>query len=241
MGIAMDIVLIIVLLLCVWNGYKKGLVLCIGTILAIIVSLYVGDLLSDTFSPAVKPVLKPFVSGYMDGTEGVISDSLDDLLDGNTAHLSVTDATAQYPEIKRQLCINSFKGVGVYTSAAEKMADEAIALSESSGVLLTSAIVETVCSNFTYVLGFIVFFVISLIVLTVLGNIFNLSLTIPGKEQLNTIGGAVTGGVTGLLFCFLIVWALRFSGMLLPEAVMRHTLLTALFLKINFFSAVLTV
>ncbi|NLH01530.1 MAG: hypothetical protein GX488_06490 [Clostridiales bacterium] len=241
MNIAMEAVLLIIILMCAWTGYKKGLVMCIGTILAIIISLYVGDLLSDTFSPAVKPAVRPFISGYMDGSQGAISDSLDELLDGNPAGLSVEDALQQYPDLKHRLCESSFKKVGAYTSSAKSMADEAVGLSEKNGISLSSAIVDITCSYFTYLVAFILFFVLTLIVFTVLGNIFNLSVKIPDRERLNTVGGAVVGGVTGIVYCIIIAWVLKFSGALFPEEEMRHTLLTSLFLKINFLSVFLSI
>ena len=240
MNIAFEIVLLIIILMCAWNGYKKGLLMCIGTILTIIISLYVGDLLSDTFSPEVRPVFRPFVSGYMDGTEGVISDNLNALLGGNNT-LSIEDALEQNPDLKYQLCENSYKKVGIYTSAAKEMATDAVARSNESNVSLQSAIVDVMCSNFTYLIGFILFFVLSMIVFTVLGNIFNLSFKIPDKDKLNDVGGAVAGAVTGIIFCMIIAWILEFSGALFPEEEMRHTLLTALFVKMDVMSVFLTI
>lgn len=241
MKIAIEILLLIIILMCTWNGYKKGLVMCIGTILAIIISLYVGDLLSDTFSPAVKPVLRPFVGGYMDGSDGVISNNLKDLLDGNKAGLSVDDALKQYPEIKSQLIENSYKDVGIFTPSAKKMATEAVDLAETNSLPVTSATVDVLCGSVTYFFGFIIFFVITMIVLTVLGNILNLSFKIPEKEKLNYIGGAVAGAITGIMFCMIITWILKFSGALFPEEEMRRTLLTALFLKMDVMSVFLTI
>jgi len=241
MNFAFEIILLIILLMCAWTGYKKGLLMCIGTILTIIISLYVGDLLSDTFSPAVKPVFRPFASGYMDGTEGVISDSLNELLSGNNTQLSVEDALAQYPDLKYQLCENSYKKVGIYTDAAKEMATETVARSRENSESLSSAIVDVMCSNFTYLIGFILFFVLSMIVFTVLGNILNLSFKIPDKDKLNDVGGAIAGAVTGILFCMIIAWVLEFSGALFPEEEMRHTLLTALFVKMDVMSVFLTI
>ncbi|MDR1131384.1 MAG: CvpA family protein [Oscillospiraceae bacterium] len=234
-----DAVLLIILLFCIWNGYKKGLVMCIGTILSIIISLYVGDLMGDIFSTEMKPVLRPFLSGYMDGTEGVISESLDTVLGAGGAGLSIDDAIERNPQIRQALCVNSYKSVGVYGSAAERMAERAVTLSEESGVTLSYAIVDGACQAMAYVMIFLLFFLLSVIILTVIGNLFNLSFKIPGQEKLNIIGGAAAGGVTGILLCMLLVWALRFCGIFLPESEMTRTLLTALFLKLNFMPLIL--
>ncbi len=240
MRFVIEIFLLFVILLCTWNGYKKGLVLCIGGILAIIVSLYVGDLLGDTFTSAVTPVVHPFVSGYMDGTEGKINSTLTDLL-GSGSNLSVEDAIKANPDIKTTLCEKSFEKVGVYSSTAEVMAAEAVSSSDESGSTLSAAIINVMCNNFTYFLIFFIFFAISLIILTVMGNILNLSFKIPEMDKLNDVGGIVAGAFTGLMFCMIIAWALKFSGLLFPEEELKHTLLTALFLKMHILSHCLSI
>ena len=241
MRLAFEVLLLLIIAYCAWNGYKKGLVMCIGSILAIIISLYVGDLLGDTFAREVQPALSPFVSGYMDGTEGIISSNMNELLNTGTSSMSVDEALAQNPDLRYDLCVNSYKNVGVYTSAAKEMADEAIALSEQNGSSLSTAIVDVMCQNLSYCLIFILFFLLTIIIVTVLGNLFNLSFIIPDKDKLNDLGGAIAGGVTGILICMTITWVLRFCGAFLPEEIMSKTLLTALFLKINFLSLFLSI
>ena len=241
MRFVFEAVLLFILAFCTWNGYKKGLVMCIGTILTIIISLYIGDLLGDTFSTEVQPALRPFVSGYMNGTEGIITENANELLGSSAAGLSIDDALAQNPDTRRELCVKSYEKVGISSSAAEEMADEAIALSEESGSSLANSIVDVMSRNLSYALIFILFFLLSVIIFTVVANLFNLSFTIPGREKLNRIGGAVAGAVTGMLICMTIAWVLRFCGAFLHEEDMRRTLLTALFLKLNLLSAVLTI
>lgn len=241
MKIAVELLLVLVFLLSVYSGYKKGLVMCIGTILAIIISLYMGNLLSDTFSQEALPVVRPFASGYMEGTEGVIGDNLSKLLASTDNQLSVDDALARYPDIRSELAENSYKDMGIYEETAKTMANEAVELSEKTESGFSNAIVEVLCEKITYVIGFILFFLLILIIFTVLGNIFNLSFKIPERDKLNDIGGLIAGAVTGLLFCTIAVWCLRFMGMLLPEEEMRKTLLTSLFMKLDFLSKFLPV
>lgn len=239
MKIAVELMLLVIIVLSVWSGYKKGLVMCIGTILAIIISLYMGNLLSDTFSHEAAPVIHPFASGYMEGNDGIIGDNLSELLGGAEVQLSVEDALARHPEITFELAESSYKDIGIYEETAKRMANAAVDLSEKTGITLSSAIVEVLCTDFTYYLGFILFFVLILIIFTVLGNILNLSFKIPEKDRLNDIGGIVAGAVTGLIFCAIIVWSFRFLGKLLPEEDMRKTLFSALFMKLDFLSAFL--
>ena len=241
MNIVIEILLLVILLVCIWNGYKKGLVMCIGTILAIIVSLYVGDLLADTFSPAIRPAAKPFISGYLDGTDGVVNTSLNALLDGNAAGLSVDDAIKQQPALRESLCEKSYEKVGVYSATAKSMARQAVSKTDSEKVTLQSAIVDVMCSDFTYLLSFLIFFLLSMIIITVISNLVNLNLQIPGNDRLNRVGGIVAGAAVGAIFCFIVGWALRFGGSFLPESGLSHTVLTSFFIRINFLPCFLSV
>lgn len=239
MKLAIDLILLGTVVMCVWGGYKKGLVMEAGTIIAIIISIYMGNLLSETFSPAVSPIFQPFISGYMDGTEGVIGNELDELLPAEDTQLSVEDALAKHPDINHKLAKSCYMDMGVYEKSAEKMATKAVAYYESSQMSLSKAIVSVMCENMTYYLGFILFFIIILIIITVLGNILNLSFKIPGHDGLNDTGGMIAGGVIGILYCCLIAWALKFTGILLPEEEMSGSIITGLFLKLDLFSKIL--
>ena len=242
MRFAVELIMLAVLLVCAWSGYKKGLVMGVGTIIAIVISLYMGNLLSETFSPQAAPVLKPFISGYMDGTEGVVGDKLDELLGSSgDAKLSVEDVLKNRPEVSFELAKGSYTELGVYERTAEKMAAEAVDYTELTGTSLTASIVDVMCDNLTYYIGFILFFILILIIITVLGNIFNLSFKIPGQDKLNDIGGLVCGVVIGIVFCIIIAGVLKFLGILLPEEEMRKTLITGLFLKLDILSRILAV
>ena len=66
MKLILNLIMLAVILLCVWNGYKKGLVLGIGGLLVIVISLYAADLLSDTYAYEINDALRPFASGYLE-------------------------------------------------------------------------------------------------------------------------------------------------------------------------------
>ena len=50
MNVLIDIVLLLIIALCIWGGYKKGLIMEIGGILAILIAVYGGILLAGTYS-----------------------------------------------------------------------------------------------------------------------------------------------------------------------------------------------
>ena len=65
MRAVIDLVLLAIIIISIWSGYKKGLIMGIAALCAAIISLYGASLVSEAYSYEVVPVLRPFVSGYI--------------------------------------------------------------------------------------------------------------------------------------------------------------------------------
>ena len=63
MTLILDILLLVIIALCTWGGYKRGLVGGIAGLLAIVIALFGGSLLSATYSGEVISALKPSSPG----------------------------------------------------------------------------------------------------------------------------------------------------------------------------------
>ena len=59
MKAVIDLVLLGILIVCVWSGYKKGIIMGIGGILCIIVAVYGANLLANSFSYELRPNIEP--------------------------------------------------------------------------------------------------------------------------------------------------------------------------------------
>ena len=215
MRAVIDLVLLGILIICTWAGYKKGILMGIGGVLAIVASIYGANLLANVFSYDVVPVLKPFVSGYSDrlltaGDSGVLRQ-----LGWENYNYSVEDLLSRYPDRRGEFSQTCYETLGIDSATAAAMAEKSVTYARESGVGMKDAMVQILCESISYVACFILAFLLIIIILTVIGNLPNLSYKIPGLDVLNDIGGAVIGLLTGLLFCVLLVWAMKFMGMLL--------------------------
>ncbi len=225
-----DLCLLAILLICVWTGYKKGLVMGIGGMVVIIVSLYVGCLVSATFSYEIVPAVRPFASGYV---ERQMNTSVLEQMGLANTELSLEDILNEDPTLRHEFCFESYQSVGIYDDAAEQMATEAEAYAATNEATIKAAIVEVLCSRVTYVLGVALVFVLVLIILTAIGNLTNLTFKIPNMDRLNDIGGTVLGLVKGVTFCILVVWFLRFAGLAIGRETLGSTILGRLFLALD--------
>ena len=124
-----DLVLLGILIVCIWSGYKKGIIMGIGGILCIIVAIYGANLLANSFSFDVVPALKPFANGY---TETLIGGSDSAVMkrmgwDGST--YSPEDLVEMYPERKLEFCSTCYQVLGIDEATADRMAEFSESLS----------------------------------------------------------------------------------------------------------------
>jgi len=229
-----DLVLLGVLIICVWSGYKKGIIMGVGGILCIIVAIYGANLLANSFSYDVAPALKPFANGYteklMNGSDSAVLKRMG----WEDSTYSVEDLTQMYPERKLEFCSTCYQVLGIDEQTSDRMAERAVVYASESGSSIRAAVAQVLCETVSYVGCFIIAFLLIIIVLTVIGNLPNLSFKLPRLDLVNDIGGALLGLVTGLMFCAIIVWALKFMGMLIGSETLQATRIGGWLLQKNY-------
>ena len=229
-----DLALLCILILCTWSGYKKGILMGVGGIVAIIVSIYGANLLANVFSYDVAPALKPFANGYAERLlSGKDSKVLRELGWENYSY-SIDDLLARYPDRRGEFSQACYETLGVDAETAAVMAERSVTYARESGVGMKDAMVQILCETVSYAGCFILAFLLLIITLTVIGNLPNFSYKLPGLDMVNDIGGAVLGLLTGLMFCVLLVWALKFMGMVFRNEALSSSVLGGLLLKRNF-------
>ncbi len=223
-----DIVLIIIIALCTWNGYKRGLVGGVAGILAIIISLLGANILSAAYAHEVVPALEPFVDGYVDSSKN--RNVILERMGYGSSDLSLDDILQQDSSLRYDYAYECLSDLGLYEKRAEELAADAVAYAQESGVSMTDAVVAVVCDTVTKVMTTVIAFLLILILLVALASIGNLSFRLPNMENLDEIGGAVLGFGKGFLYCVLLCWLLSFLGLIIGKETMAHTTLGRFFL-----------
>ena len=228
MKAVIDIVLIIIIALCTWNGYKRGLVGGVAGILAIIISLLGASILAAAYAHEVVPALEPFVDGYVDSHRN--RDAILERMGYGSSELSLEDILEQDSSLRYDYAYESLLDLGLYSKRAEELAKDAVALSEATGDTMTAAIVSVLCDTITTVGTMVIAFLLILILLVAVASIGNLSFRLPNLENVDEIGGAILGFGKGFLYCVLLCWVLSFLGIVIGKETMAHTTLGRFFL-----------
>ena len=227
-----NLILAGVILICAWSGYKKGIIMGVGGILAIIVSLYGANLLANTFSMDIIPAIRPFASGFIEG-QIKAEDGVSERMGWSGADLSVSDLLAKYPERELEFCSQCYQSLGLDETTSNNMAASTMENILETDASTVDAVVQTLCEKVSYVGCFILAFLLIIIILTVIGNLPNLSYKLPNLDALNDIGGSLLGVGTGIMFCMVIVWALKFTGKIIGSDTLSSAWLASIFLDHN--------
>lgn len=231
MKLTIDLILLFILIVCTWAGFKRGLIMSIGNMILIIISLYTAVILSSAFSYEAVSALRPFASGFVE--RQMKSTVLKEMNLADT-QLSYEDILANQPDLRKGFCYETYRSLGIYDDAAEKLAEEAINYAENQKADITSSVVEVLCHRILYVGCIALLFLIILIGLTAIANIPNLAFRIPNMETLDFVGGGVMGFFVGFTFCILLAWILRFLGLFIGKDTLSQTILARFFIAVDF-------
>ena len=232
MKLIIDIVLITIIALCTWGGYRKGLIGSVAALLVIVLSLFCAKMLSAAYSGEVIPALRPFADGFGSSKEN--RERVLDNMGYGASDKSLDDILAEDPSLRYDYAFECYSEVGLYSDRADEMASRAVALSDSKNEDMTDATVDVLCSVVTYEGGLVLSFLIILIFITAIGNLFNFSFRLPNMENLDEIGGAVLGFVKGIIYCVLLCWLLSFFGLIIGKKTLDGTTLARFFLTFRF-------
>ena len=233
MRIIIDLALLMIVALCIWNGYKSGLIGGIAGILAIIIALLAASTISSNYSFEAIPVLEPFVDGYIDSQN--TKDAILEKMGYSSSDLSLDDVLKADSALRHDYAFYCMEAVGFHELRAEELAPRAVNYSDQNETSMTDSVVTILCDTITYVMGLMLCFLIILILLVAISSIGNLVFRLPDSLQLlDELGGALMGFVTGFLYCVLICWLLSFLGLVIGKDTLDNTLLARFFMSFRF-------
>lgn len=232
MKTVIDIVLLVIIALCTWSGYKRGVIGGLASLLAIVIAIFGGTMLSSAYAGEVIPALEPFVDGYIDSQknrDAVLADMGYAMSDKSLNDILEADPSLRYDYA--YLCLDK---LGFHPERSVELAQKAVDYSNTNGADMTKSVVAVLCDTVTYVGALTIAFLLILIALVAIANVGNLSFRLPNLEIVDEIGGSVLGFIRGLVYCVLLCWVLTFFGIIIGKGTLNDTILGNFFLSFRF-------
>ncbi len=239
MGIILDLILIGIVAIAAWRGFRAGLINGIFGILAVVIAIYGANLLANTYSSVVSEMLEPFVSGVVEGVEDNVMDAVQG--DGEEDFEPVYDISKLTDSDVGGIAMAVLRQLGITEKSASEMLDGFESKFHEANAQMLDALTETICSRVSYIAIFTIAFLLIFIVFTAIGNVLDLAFGLPGLENLNHILGGVFGAAKGVLVVMVITCICRYLGLLLNSELMESTIIMKRLVEFNFIAAILKI
>lgn len=239
MGKVLDLILIGIILLAAWKGFRAGFINGIAGILAVVVAVYGGNLISHTYSSEFTDMLEPFVSGIVESIEGKVMDSIKG--EGDEGFVPVHDLTGVTDSDVGGICVAVMRQLGISEGSAEKLAEKVESQASEANAKMLEALTAVLCDRIAYIALFAIAFLLIIIIFTALGNILDLAFGLPGLESINHILGGVLGAVKGILIVLVITCVCRYLGIVLKTDLLEGTIIMRRLIDSNFIANLLQI
>ena len=199
--LVLDLILLVILLFFTLMGAKRGFVLTLCSLVAVIVALVGASFISDALAPKVAAAIQPRL-------EQVITEQLDEALkhtefvDGNG------DVATSSQDIPLAGVLSVLRENELYQSlmgSVEKAIQEGVSATAASAAAQVAA---AIAGQLAKGIIFSVAFLLVLIAWFFVSHALDLVAKLPGLNSLNGLLGGVVGLVKGLIIAYLAVWVL---------------------------------
>lgn len=211
----LDLVILAILIFFTAMGARRGLVLSLCSLLAVLVAFVGAGFVARTLSPMVAGALEPrFAAAIEEQLDTAIQQQV---AAGGSAALSPED-------VPLDGVLNALREMGFYESLVDAV-DRAV----ENGMTAAAAITQSAA----YLILFLICFALILLAWKLISRALDLVARLPGLHFLNKTLGGLFGLVQACILLFVVAWLLPYFGNLIPEDVVDKTYLLHFFLTTN--------
>ncbi len=204
-----DAVVLTILGLALWRGWRKGLLLSLCGLAVMVVSFLCAGFLADTLDDPLAQSLTPMLTERI---EEQFSDAAQP--DDGAPPQNLADTLREMG--------------GLYAVAADTLDD----VGDDVHAAAAQA-AQAVATSIVYTVVFALSFLLLVILLTLLLHGLDLVARLPGLNLCNQLGGGVIGLAKGVIILYVVIACLRlFSGLITPE-VEENTVILKFFLRFD--------
>lgn len=215
--IILDVLLLAVLVFFILRGAKKGFVLTLCSLVAVLVAIIGANILADMLTPkvaeAIQPKLEQVITEQLNEAIGQLDFSQMDSLPPTVEDIPVTGVleVLRENELYKQ-----------FLGGIEDALNEGAAATAASAA---SRVAAVVAAQLARGLIFIIGFLVVLLAWTLLSHALDLVAKLPVLNSLNSGLGGVIGLVKGVVIVYIAVWALYSLTGYVTQEMMEQTYL----------------
>lgn len=218
----MDVLIVAVIALFAFLGWRKGMILSLCGLLAIFVAYAGATFISRTFSGDVATLLQPAIQTRI---EDLLDDALpptfaapspSPLLPGTSA---VQDDPVEHATIRQALDVlkQSELFSGLQKNLEDAVRDGLVPVMSTAAASISSYLALQAAKLILFYLSFVVI----MIAWWLLSHALDLACRLPVLRTFNELGGLLIGILKGALILFAAVWFLSLAGIISEETIQQ--------------------
>ncbi len=209
-GIFLDLAIVVVVLLFLYLGAKKGFILTLCSLVAVIVALVGANLVADAAAPMVADAIQPKL-------EQVITDQLNEVI-GQMDFFQMDSLPTTAEDIPLSKVLEVLRENELYKQFLGGIEDTLEEGAAATAASAASRVAAAVAAQLARGIIFVAAFFILLILWSIFSHALDLVSKLPVLDQLNHTLGGILGFVKGLIIAYVAVWVLyHLTGTITPE------------------------
>lgn len=211
----LDAAVLLVLVLFLWQGARRGFILTFFGLVALLVAFVGANFLADALAPKVGEALEPKLAV-------IIEERLTEQFEAADAPILPDGESSDHPLTG---VLGLLQSMGLYEELTDAVENAVRAGMTEVAAAAAAAVAASIAQSLARSVLFFLFFILILVGWTLLSHALNLVSRLPGLNSLNRTAGGLVGVVKGCLILFMAAWALRLTGLISPETAEQTTLL----------------
>ena len=227
-GFMIDLLLVAALGLCVWQGYRKGLILTAAGIIIVFLAAFVAGKVAAAYADPMSERLYPMLSWLAD-------DAMDDAARGK-GRINELTQPSEIADVAQQ----TFENLGISHIEIGKMVDKALLSLSETGRTVQEAISMSVLHGASYAILCLFAFILCMVGFTLLIHFLAALFKLPGLNLIDKIGGSAAGLLQGILLLCALGWAVRYLGIIAGPELVESTSVLKFFVNHNMLAGLLS-
>ena len=220
-GFFLDMLLVAAFAFCVWQGFRKGLILTVAGVLIVFLSAYLAGRTAAAYAEPVAERLYPIMSWVAD-------DAIDDATRGRGRVNELTERR-EIAEVARK----TFESMGISALETDTLVERVLSALNKAEQTVHETISSAVLYVAAYALICLFAFILFMVGLTLLIHFLAAVFKLPVLNLIDKIGGPLAGAFYGLLILSAVGWAVRYLGIIASPELVEDTNILRFFVNSN--------
>ena len=233
-----DAIIVLLLALAVWRGYRTGFILTFCGFLAIFVALVGATVVSNVLAQPVSQAISPMIASSIQHSveeklQSPESSNPEDSSQAQPQLPALPDSSkdpsqeSPVPDLPLQEILDLMRESPLYRGFADALQSAVDAGLVAATANATMVISEYIAGQVARIVLFVVSFVLILILWFFVSHALDLAFKLPVLSSLNRWGGGALGLFKGALLIYVACWLLK--GSFLPQEAIQSTYLLHFF------------